>query len=94
MAKWLMDGGFDNLLRSKDYTWENERFIGTRTGRLNYHFYAVLDVCKVYASNEKEFNVLANELYRCFGNYMKMLSVDGEGMTVEEIDRTKLTNYK
>jgi len=92
MAKWLMDGGFDNLLKSKDYVWHNERFIGTKTGRLNYHFCAVLDVCKVYASSEQEYNSLADEVYKCYGNYMKMLS-DNDDMNVEEIKKGKLMNY-
>lgn len=74
MTLWLMESGFNELIKQRrHYKWINDKIIGTNTGRLNTNFHAILDFLRVLADDEKQFNMLADELYKSHVEYLTML---------------------
>lgn len=91
MYKWLTNGGYKELLAvKKEWKWELNKEIGSKGGRLNYHFNSILDCIKLSCVNETEFNHYANEMYKCYINYLKMIDVNNEHFTTNIHNEEKI----
>lgn len=74
MSKWLMDGGYYELLKEKEKIIDSSRItIDLKSERQKSHFDTVLGFLKVISKNQEEFNALANDLVFAYYDYLNML---------------------
>lgn len=86
-TKWLMQGGFQELLTMKDFKWEGEITINNETSRMNNHFKMILRFFKVLSTTQLEFNNYANNLYNCYCSYLNMIGQETPMLVEEETIR-------
>jgi len=80
--KWLIENPDEGLKNKGTWLWKNDKLSSIKDNRVKMNLINILKSCKLFTSNENEYNSLADGVWNAYVRYLKALEY-------EEIDEQK-----